>query len=178
MKHAEEFIKHCQRVVSDYKAGKRHLVDSAAQINASPFKYPFDGPVHPMMNKVANLAFDISEDYRSEDENKADWMILTKTLNDYVVGNWEATCWVLSAVHGEYNSNKINHSYSVAVRRQNGETVIESANDELKGTVKRLIQKLNTEQTDEHYLQNLVIITPIEIGKYKLTSIEVKEYLA
>lgn len=177
MTNAEEFIRQCQGVISEHEAGKQSLNDAAAKINASPYDYPFEGPAHPMVCKVADLAFDIAEEYRSEKDDKADWTVLTKTLNNYVTGNWEPTCWILSAMYGEYEQNKLTHSYSVAVRRQNGETIVETASENIRDTISKVIQKLNTEQTDERYLQNLARIIPEVIGKYKLASVEVKEYL-
>lgn len=177
MMNIEQFIEHCQIVVSEYKVGKSSLNTAAAKINASVFEYPFEGPAHPMVYKVADLAFDIAEDYRSEKDDKADWAALTKTLNNYITGNWEPTCWILSAMYGEYYDEKLTHSYGVAIRRQNGETLIETASEELKDTITKLINKLNKEQTDERYLQNLAKLVPVTIGKYKLASVEVAEYL-
>lgn len=173
----KQFIEQCQEVVSDYESGKQSLNNAAAKINASVFEYPFEGPAHPMIYKVADLAFDIAEDYRSEKDDKFDWAILTKTLSNYITGSWESTCWILSAMYGEYSDDKLMHSYSVAVRRQNGGTIIETASEDLKNTIIKTINELNKGQTDERYLQNLAKIAPGAIGKYKLASVEVAEYL-
>ena len=177
MMTVEQFIEHCQAVIIGYKAGKLSLNSAAAKINASVFEYPFEGPAHPMVYKVADLAFDIAEDYRSEKDDKADWALLTKTLNSYITGDWEPTCWILSAMYGEYSDQKLTHSYSVSVRRQNGETLVETASEELKNAFTEVIGKLNVDQTDERYLQNLAKLTLTKIGKYKLANVEVAEYL-
>ena len=173
----KQFIRHCQTVIADYDAGKLSLNGAAAKINTSPFEYPFKGPAHPMVYKVADLAFDIAEDYRSEKDDKLDWILLTKALNSYIAGDWEPTCWILSAMYGEYSGQKLTHSYSLSVRRQNGKTLVETASEELKNAVTEVIGKLNVEQTDERYLQNLAKLTPKKLGKYRLASVEVAEYL-
>jgi hypothetical protein len=80
-------------------------------------------------------------------------------------------------MYGEYSGQKLTHSYSVSVRRQNGESLVETASEELKNAFVEVISKLNVEQTDERYLQNLARLTPEKIGKYKLASVEVAEYL-
>jgi hypothetical protein len=177
MMNVEQFIEHCQTVTTEYKAGKLSLNTAAAKINASVFEYPFEGPAHPMVYKVADLAFDIAEDYRSEKDDKADWALLTGTLNKYIIGNWEPTCWMLGAMYGEYSGQKLTHSYSVSVRRQNGKTLVETASKELNNVATKLSGTLNVEQTDERYLQNLAKLIPEKVSKYKLANVEVAEYL-
>jgi hypothetical protein len=177
MINVKQFIEQCQEVIAEYEAGGQSLNDAAAKINASPFDYPFTSIAHPMIYKVAEIAFDIAENYRSEKEDKADWKILTKTLDNYIKGNWEPTCWILSAAYGEDHNGKLAHSYSMSVRRQNGKTLIETASPEIKNEITANIKKLNNEQADERYLQNLARILPTNIDKYKLISVEVREYL-
>ncbi len=130
-----------------------------------------------MVYKVADLAFDIAEDYRSEKDDKADWALLTKTLNSYIAGDWEPTCWILSAMYGEYSDKILTHSYSVSVRRQNGKTLIETASKELESAIGKVIDELNADQTDERYLQNLAKFMPESSGRYKLANVGVAEYL-
>lgn len=175
--NAQQFIEHCQAVITDYEAGKMSLDTASAKINASAFEYPFEGPAHPMVYEVAELAFDIAEDYRSEKDNEADWTALTETLTNYIAGNWESTCWILGVMYGEYADQKLTHSYSVSIRRQNGETLVETASQELRSVVIDTVGKLNAEQTDERFLQNLAQLMPQKIDKYKLVSVELAEHL-
>src|SRR5579884_2990903 len=177
MTSAEEFIKNCQSIVKAYNAGKYSLTVAASKINNNVFGYPFKGPAHPMVYKVADCAFDIAEDYRTENEDIEDWATLTRTLENYISGKWEPTCWILSAMYGEYTKGKLTHSYSVAVRRQNGKTLTETASDKLHNAIKKTLNKLNKHQTDQRFLQNLAKLMPQAIDKYTLNNIFVKEYL-
>lgn len=173
----QQFIEQCQVVIAEYEAGKLTVNHAAAKIHANPFDYPFEGIAHPMIYKVADIACDIAEAWRSEKEDKADWVTLTKTLDNYLSGKWEPTCWILSAIYGEYSKDKLTHSYNMSVRRQNGKTLIETASPDIKNRINLTIKKLNREQTDERYLQNLARIMPLTINKYKLSGVEVREYL-
>ncbi len=102
MSNTEDFIKHCQKIITKYETGKKSLTDAAKQIRTSLLEYPFSESVHPMVSKIADLAFDISQDFQSLNVNIADWAILTNTLSNYVTGIWEPTCWILSAMYGEH----------------------------------------------------------------------------
>lgn len=177
MKNVEAFVELCKKLIAGHKAGLIDLRSAAEQIVKQADEHPFEETVHPMLYKVSHLAFDIAEDYRSEKDDKADWATITETVNNYVTGNWEPTCWILSAMYGEYSGDKLVHSYSVAVRRQNGGTIIETASDEIKKATNEAVSRLNAEQTDERYLRNLVQFVPAAIGKYKLVSADVGEYL-
>lgn len=177
MENTEKFIKRYQEIVLEYETGRRLLPDAAEQIIAASAQLSFDKLAHPMTEKVLDIAFDIAEDYRSEDEDKASWVTLTKTFDDYLKGNWEPTCWIFSAIYGEYEKKRLHHSYSVAVRRKNGEALIETANSEIKDAIDKVIKKLNPEQTDERFLQNLAKIIPNEVGKHRVVSVDVDEYL-
>jgi len=177
MANVEQFIEHSKEVIGDYHSGKLGLHEAASKINSSPTDYPIDGRAHPMLYKVADLAFDISEEYRSKKEDMADWGLLVKVLNNYVDGNWEPTCWILNAMFGEYAEEKLTHSFSVAVRRQNGVTHIDTAPEELGDKISKICKTINAEQTDERYLQNLASMIPKGIAAYKLADITVGEYL-
>lgn len=173
----EQFIRLSQEVIIECKAGTLSLHSAAAKINASPFEYPFEGPAHPMMYKVADLAFQIAEAYRSEIADNTDWVLLTDTLHKFISGNWEPTCWILSAIYGEYDSGKLVLSYSAAIRRQNGETIIQTSSDKLKVAINRVVAEVNVKQTDERFLQNLILFMPDNTGTLKLASVHVEEYL-
>jgi hypothetical protein len=177
MKNMEAFVGLCQRVVADYEAGLVDIHLAAEKILQQANQHSFEDEVHPMLYKVSDLSFDIAEDYRSDKDDKADWDIIVETIKNYIAGNWKPTCWILSAMYGEYSGGQLTHSYSVSVRRQNGETIIETASDELRNRLNKLVNKLNVEQTDERYLQNLARFAPANIGTYKLASVEVAEYL-
>lgn len=178
MKNVDAFVDLCKRVIADYATGSLDLHLASEKIYKQANAHPFEEDVHPMLYKVSDLSFDIIEDYRSDSDDKADWDTITKTIKNYVKGNWEPTCWMLSAMYGEYSGEKLTHSYSVVARRQNGETIIETASDDLKAEFGQILEKINTEQTDERYLQNLAKFAPTSVGEYKLASVDMAEYLA
>lgn len=173
----EEFIGICKRAIERYEADKLSLRDAAAEINSSPTEYPLKEHVHPMLYKIADLAFDIAEDYRSEHEDKPDWKILTKTLKDYEKGSWEPTCWILSAMYGVYENDRLEHSFSATIKRQNGETVIDCAASKLRMYLVSAVAHVNNEQTDERYLQNVTKFLPDRVGKLRFSNYSILEYL-
>jgi hypothetical protein len=177
MKNVDAFVDLCKRVIADHDAGLVGLYVAAEKIYKQTSKHSLEDDAHPMLYEVSDLAFDIVEDYRSEKVDKVDWENITNTIRRYIEGDWEPTCWILTAMYGEYSGDKLASSNSVVVRRQNGETVIETAADELKRELNRVIKRLNTEQTDKRYLQNLAKLIPPGVEKYGLASIGVSECL-
>lgn len=177
MYSVDEFLQTCHKAIADYDSRRLTLHEAAATINNSPFEYPFKEEAHPMLYKIAALAFDVGEDYRSKEDNEADWALLTQTLRNYLSGDWESTCWILTAMYGEYDGDKLTYSLSLAVRRQNGKVVLETASDEIKEAITKTIKHINEDQTDERYLQNLAKLAPTVAGKYKLVNIGVDEYM-
>jgi len=171
------FIEICQAAIADHKAGNVPFNEAATKISAGSFEYPLDGSAHPMLYKIADLAFDITEDYRSEAEDKADWDKLTKTLEKYLAGDWEPTCWILSVMYAEYAQDKVDHSYSVCIRRQNGKTLAETAHKEIGETIDSVLKNVSNKQTDERYLENLALIIPQVIDQFSLASVELREHL-
>lgn len=177
MKNVDAFVELCRRVISDNKAGLLDLHLAAEKIHKQSNAHPFEKYVHPMLVKVSDLTFDITEDYRSDKDDKYDWDIITKTIKNYIEGSWEPTCWILNAMYGEYSKHKLTHSYSVVVRRQNGQTIIDTASEALNAKFSQANKELNTKQTDERYLQNMAKFAPNKVGIYKLASVDVAEYL-
>lgn len=174
---AEEFISICKKAIENYKSGNVSLKQAAAKINNNPFEYPLEDHAHPMLYKVAALAFDIAEDYRTEKEDITNWETLTKTLERYEKGDWEPTCWILSAMYGEYEKNSLIHSYSSSIRRQNGKTIIETASNIVKKSLEATVANVNPVQTDERYMGNVLKLLPNKVGKLKLTNSTYGEYL-
>lgn len=72
MATSDEFVELCNGAIEKHNSGKLSLYQAAREINSDPRSYPIKGRAHPMLYKIADLAFDISEDYRSEKEDKAD----------------------------------------------------------------------------------------------------------
>ena len=177
MKDVEWFISLWKDVIAEYKAGNITISEAAQKIEKQTINYTFEEPVHPMLYKVGDLMFDIAEDYRSEKEDKADWDTIIRTVEAYDSGNWEPTCWILSAMYGKYEKEKLIHSYSVAVKRQNGHTIIETASKNIEKDIKEVVSNVNKEQTDERYLQNLTMLMPKSIKTMKLVNVMVQEYL-
>lgn len=173
----QEFIKLTEDLILQHDKGALSLQEAASQINPTVANYPFDGPAHPMILKVADLAFDIAENYRSEKEDNLDWDLLKQTLQNYVSGAWEQTCWILTAMYGRYTNKILNHSYSIVINRQNGKTLITTASEELRLAVNKLLPKVNEAQTDERYLQNLVLFLPNKVNGLNLINYTCQEYL-
>ena len=173
----EKFIKLTEGLILKHDIGHLSLQEVASKINPTVAEYPFNGPAHPMVFKVADLAFDIAENYRSEEEDNSDWALLKQTLQNYVSGEWEQTCWILTAIYGHYTNNNLNHSYSIVINRQNGKTLITTASKELRLTVNKLLPRVNKYQTDERYLQNLVLFLPKSVKGLKLVNYTCQEYL-
>ena len=174
----EEFIKLTEDLISEYDKGHLSLQEVASQINPTAAEYLFKGPAHPMVFKVADIAFDIAENYRSEKEDNSDRALLKQTLQNYVSGEWEQTCWILTAMYsGHHTKKNLGHSYSIVIKRRNGKTLITTASKELKLTVSKLLPRVNKDQTDERYLQNLVLFLPKLINGLKLENYTCQEYL-
>lgn len=173
-----KFIKLTQDVILERSQGSLSLQEAAFRINPTVAGYPFSGPAHPMIYKIADLAFDIAENYRSEKENSSDWNLLVKTLQHYVSGNWDETVWLLTVMYGEYSDKTLYHSYSIVISRQNGKTLITAASKELRLAIRELLPKVNQKQTDARYLQNLVLFLPKSIKGLKLINHTCYEYLS
>jgi len=173
----QEFVKHTEDLIAEHDKGALSLNEAALQINPTKADYPFDDPAHPMVFKVADLAFDIAENYRSEEEDNSDWNLLKQTLQNYVRGDWEQTCWILTAMYGQYTKKALNHSYSIVINRQNGKTLITTASEELKLAVNKLLPRVNENQTDERYLRNLALFLPDEVNRLNLINYACSEYL-
>ena len=84
---------------------------------------------------------------------------------------------MLSVTYGIYDKDKLVHSYSASVTRRNGKTLIETASPEIHKALDEVIIKINTDQTDERYLQNITIFLPKNIGSLRLNSFNFEEYL-
>lgn len=172
----QELLDSCHKAIERYSSGDISLTDVAAKI-CSVANYNFKGRVHPMLYYITSYAFDISENYRTEAEDKEDWSALTKTLECYEAGKWYPTCWSLSAMYGVRKNGKISHSFSVSVTRINGATEIVAPIAELKAAISKVITKINTQQTDELYLRNLGMLVPLRVGEYEQMSTEIAEHI-
>ncbi len=177
IKNIDAFVTLCQQVIADYDAGLIDLHVAADKIHSWASDNPFNNDVHPMLRKVSDMSFDIAEDYRSDQDDVADWETIKKTIENYSNGVWDSTCWILSAMYGEYSGDNLVHSYSLSVRRQDGATVIDTAAKDLRVAFSKLISHLKREQTDERYLQNLAMLAPVNVSNRTLMSITVSEYL-
>lgn len=173
----DSFVDLCKRVIADHAARSLDLHVAAEKIYQKAKECSFEADVHPMLCKVSDLSFDITENYRSDSDDEADWDTIVKTIRNFTDGSWEPTCWILSAMYGIHTEQRLIRSCSVTARRQNGVTIIETAVNNLKAEFETIIDKINTEQTDERYLQNLAKLAPAHIAEYKLESLGVAEYL-
>lgn len=177
MSNTSGFIELCNRVVADCEAGKVDVTAAADKIYKRAAGHRFEEHAHPMLYKISDLAFDIAEDYQSVENNKVAWDTMVAVLDRYEAGDWDSTCWMLSAVYAEYDGKKVVHSYGVSVVRQNGKTTIETASDELNEVFHEMSDQVNAEQADERYLQNIAALVPETIAEYKRSVIEVAEHL-
>ena len=115
--------------------------------------------------------------YRTLGEDERDWELLKQTLENYLAGKWETTCWLLNAMYGHFEGERMGHSLSVNIKRQNGQTVIETAAEAIEAAVQKVVGQVNNSQTDERYLQNIEILLPSKVGDLQLTTHHAGEYL-
>jgi len=170
---SEDFVIQCQSVIDGQSAGKLDLVAAARAI----LDLEVTERVHPMIDKIRALAFDVAEDYLEPDLNRANWKTMVETLKAYKIGDWEPTCWILAAMYGKHEAGRLVHSFSVVVRRQNGKTTVETAEEHIGKAVNKVIPKINKDQTDEWYLENFAKQLPESAGGLSLLSCDVQEHL-
>lgn len=173
----QTFIDLCLRLTAECDAEKIDIMTAATEINAWVNENSFVSHTHPMLYKISHLAWDIVEDYQSANDNKIDWDIITKTAMRYSRGDWEETCWILTIMYGEYDHDTLVHSFSIAITRQNGKTAITTANKALGKAYVSIISKVNHNQTDQRYLQNLLQFLPRNHDSFQLLNHTLQEYL-
>ena len=93
-----------------------------------------------MIFKVADIAFDIAENYRYKEDNP-DLTLLKQAIQNYVSGDWGPTYWILTVMNGQYTKMNLNYSYSIAISWQNGKIRITSASKELSLVINKLTTK-------------------------------------
>ena len=177
MDDSDKFIKEWNRVIADWRSGILDLYLAAEKVHTSAHKYLSSFSIHPMLSQVIDLSLAIAEDYRSEEDNEADWSIIVQTIEDYGLGNWKATSWLLSATYGVYGHDRLLRSYGVTLYRQNGTVVIKTASSALQKAMRQLSVRINPEQTDERFLQNMAMLAYKDVCTFRLMSICVEEYL-
>lgn len=175
MKDTEFFLNVCQGVIADVAAG--HIDYMVAAQKISEYQYNFGPLAHPMLFKIADMAEEITEDYRGDIENRAYWDVIVTAVQHYFAGNWDSTRWSLSATYGKYVGKIPQHSFGIAAYRLNGETTIETASKQLNDAVAVVAKRLNIEQTDERYLRNLAMLLPANVEEYTLIDMRVRESL-
>lgn len=173
MEESENFAAYCQNIIADYTSGMIDMT-TAAEIIALQ---PLDESAHLMLHRIKWAAYDIGEDYRGPKENKEDWEYIIKTIGDYTSLNWEPSYWALALTYSEMKGEKITHSYSAIIRRQNGKISVITPLKNIEEGITKTISKLNPEQTDYWFLQNLALALPKKIDSYLLTVTEIKEHL-
>lgn len=165
-------------MIAAVAAGRGTYQLAASQISSHVSRNPLERGAHPTLFKLENLAFDIAENFRDAQADQVDWKLLKQTFKDYSEGNWEPTCWILTAIYGEYaDDGGLTQSHGAAVKHKSGKPVIETATPVLEKALAEAIEKVNTEQTDQRFLQNLAHFVPPKVGKYKLMNVVVTEYL-
>jgi len=132
--------------------------------------------LHPMLHKVPDLAWDIVEDFRPEEENQYYWEVIKTTLDSFIELEWTSTTWLLMAIYGQYSDNQLVHSFSIAIKRQNGVTTFESGNGALADMARDVSSSINTQQTDEWFLCNLAQALPKTHNELKLEDISIQDY--
>jgi len=132
--------------------------------------------LHPMLYKVPDLAWDIVEDFRPEEENQYYWEVIKTTLDSFIKLKWTSTTWLLMAIYGQYSNNQLVHSFSIAIKRQNGVTTFESGNQSLINMARDASNLINTQQTDEWFLHNLAQALPKTHNELKLEDISIQNY--
>lgn len=173
MEDGEKFASYCQKIIADHASGLIDMTVAASKID----QHPLSDSAHLMLHRVQWAAYDIGEDYRSQAENEEGWATIVETIKNYTSLNWEPTYWALALTYSQMDNEKIIHSYSAVIRRQNGSISIAAPLESIEKAVTKTISKLNNEQTDCWFLQNLAEALPKKIEPYLLTLTEIKEHL-
>lgn len=175
----KDYIPRCEEAIAAHDSAELSIYEAASKMSIDVFDgEKFEERVHPMLFKIADLAFEVAEQYRSKEEDQENWALLLATVSKYASGDWEPTGWMLSAMYGEYAENKLVHSYSVFVQRRRGEILVTSASHELQEELQQVAAKIHSNQTDEWLLHNLAHVLPEKIGNLTFVNVDVNEYLA
>ncbi len=175
MSNIDKFIKQTKNIISNYDKDKISLNEAASKI--SNYEEYLDSSSHPMLQEICDIAFHIHLGVEDEKYNKIEWQILNELFVDYLNAKWDKTEWLLSAVFGKYDLNRLIESYGILISIRDGQPKIESANKELVKYFSELSKKLNNQQTDQRYLENMSQIIPKSINKLKLLDISIGEFL-
>lgn len=137
-----------------------------------------DKPLHPMLRAVASLAWDIAEqdaDLSPPDQKEEKWQELTKIVNDFLAGKWQTTAWSMS---GTYLHDSRKRGFGFVAGFRDAKPYVEVADASAHKSLEAVVKKLNPKQTQERFLQNLVLALPEAIGEYRIDGIQIKERLA
>jgi len=161
---AEDFVAVCRQAVAQYEHSKQLGECAGLIIGAWP-----EESAHPMLHEIHGAALAIDEEYWSEAENQANWQHITTLLQQYLAGDWSATCWRLSIAYGLYEGETfLQHSFTVVIIRVNGVTDIYTAEPELRQALADVINKVQPDQSDEWYLRNVAFLSPARVGDFRL----------
>lgn len=164
-----QYAQECQRIIDQNNADITETCRLIGNIK-TPKR------LHPMLHKVPDLAWDIVEDFRPEEENQHYWEVIKTTLDSFIKLEWASTTWLLMAIYGQYSDNRLVHSFSIAIKRQNGATIFESGNKALVDMARDVASSINTHQTDEWFLCNLAQALPQTHNELKLEDISIQDY--
>ena len=168
-----KFAKFCQKIIAEKNSGILTIVEAATKIR----DYPSGKQLHPMLDWVGGLAWELAEDFRKDGQQKSFWTEIEDLVSSYVNGNWHDTSRMLLIIYGKYQKDKLIESFSVTIRAQNGVLQVSAANEELKRSVSATLKTINKNQTDCWLLRNLGYLIPKTIGDLKLVSVDDCEYL-
>jgi hypothetical protein len=171
MNRVEASIKYaseCRDVINKYGEDFRRVCSIIEKLDV-----PVD--IHPMLYKIGYLASDIQENFRGEKDDTYYWKIICLTVNQFLINDWEPTCWWSMVMYGLVKDGVVKHTYSVSIMRQNGATRFESGNEQILAVVKELEGSISQEQTDEWFIYELVQRLPSQINEFELQSTQIAE---
>ena len=151
-------------------------IDSAQKILKVPLS-PAD-TIHPMLRRVYGLAEEIANPESDDVTGQKAWDDLRSVVDEYLNGKWLTTYLTAVIIYRLINSDKLEHTFSVTVTRQNGKSVVESGDKILSLLAEKLVGSLNPTQTDSWFLQNLIQILPAEYDDFHLQSVRVIEQIS
>jgi len=150
-------------------------IDSAQRMLQVPLS-PAD-TIHPMLRKVYGLAEEVVNPDSDDATSQEAWDNLHVLVDNYLDGKWSTTCLTAVIIYGLINTDKLDHTFSIAITRQNGKSVVESGEKTLRLLAEKLASSLNPAQTDAWFLQNLIERLPAKHADFHLQSAHVIEQL-
>jgi hypothetical protein len=160
----------CQAYIDLAKNDKLPRDDAARRMSDEQPK----PAIHPMLRAAASYASDIADDYRGPEDREHYWERTLELVRDFRAGKWCTTRWTLAA---NYIHHQRTHGMSLVIEMRRSKPHIAIADKTLEKVIRSTLSKLNTDQTEQRFLQNVAFVLPKEFGGYNRGRADVYEAL-